>query len=151
MDALAAALVARWATLPAFVEDVDDVVDVRRGTPTGGMGARRVVAVEFDGDPEARDNGRFVRDWLDLACTRQRETGELMCTALAQTGDTDVGAMETMALALVEACSADLQTDLTVGGVVWSQQVVAGTAQQLQNARGVVVVVPFTVAYSAAV
>lgn len=151
MDALAAALAARWAVLPAFVSDVDDVVDVRRGAPVSGIGALRMVAVEFDGNPEARDNGRFTRDWLDMACTRQREVGELMCTALAQTGDDDVGSMETMAFALVDACRADLAGDLTVGGIVWTQSIVAGSAQQLQNERGVAVVVPFAVAYSAAV
>lgn len=151
LDALAAALVTRWAALPVFIDDPDNLVDVRRGAPVGGIGSRRLVAVEFDGSPEARDNGRFTRTWLDLACTRQQETGELMCSAIAQTGDDDITAMESMALDLVAACDGDLRSDLSVGGLVWSQQVVSGTAQQVKNERGVAVLVPFTVAYTAAV
>lgn len=148
IPALAPALVTRWAALPALVA-VN--AEVRRGAPVGGIDLDRLVAVEFDGAPEARENARFVQDWIDMACTRRRETGELMCTALAQTGDDDVDVMEQSAFALFAACAADLQSDLTVGGLVWSQHVVAGSAQQLQNERGVAVLVPFTVAYAASV
>lgn len=154
LDALAAALVQRWTVLPtlAALELQSKAPVVRRGAPVGGLGdATALVLVEFDATPEARENARFEQEWLDLACTRRRELGELLCTAVAQTGDDDIAAMESHAFALLAACVDDLKSDLTVGGVVWSQHVVNGSAQQFKNERGVAVIVPFTIAYAAGV
>lgn len=148
IDDLCAALVARWQVLPGLVEFG---ARVERGVPVGGIGQGRWVIVEFDGSPDARDNARWQREWLDLACTRQRELGEVMCTVVAQTGGDNISAMSTDAAAMLDLCVADLRTNLTVGGIVWSQQVTSGTEQQLKNEAGVAVLVPFTVAYAAQV
>jgi len=154
VPALSAALVARWQVLPALqaitVQGASPIVGL--GVPVGGLGDPGAwLRVEFDGSPDARENARWSREWLDLACTRQREVGELVCTAAAQTGDDDVPAMEVVAHQLVDACVADLKSDLTVGGIVWSQYVASGSAQQLKTTAGVAVIVPFTVAYAAPV
>lgn len=153
LDDLANAMVQRWLLLPGFVAPDADTkrVDVRRGAPVSGIGATRSLWVEFDGTPDATQNSEFVREPLDLAGTRHREVGQIQCSAIAQTGDDDVAAMEAQALALVEACDADLRSDLTVGGTVWHAMLVSGNAQQLKNERGVAVLVPFTVAYAAGV
>jgi hypothetical protein len=146
IPALAARLVERWSALPIALERE---VDVRRGLPVKGLGARQMILVEFDGDPDARENSTYVQAWIDMACTRKQEVGEIRCTALAQTGDTDIGRMSQLAGELAAACSADLITDITAGGIVWSAAATSGTAQQVKNDDGVAVIVPFTVAYAA--
>lgn len=152
--ALGSALVTRWAALPALtaLELQGKAPRVNRGRPVGGLGDSPAwVLVEFDGRPDAETNASWTREWLDMACTRQRELGQLMCTVAAQTGDDDVDTMEAHAHLLLDACTQDLKSDLTVGGILWSQNVQAGSAQQLKNSKGVAVIVPFAVAYAAAV
>lgn len=146
IPALTARLVERWSDLPLVRERE---VDVRHGVPVGGLGAHQMILVEFDGDPDARENSTYAQDWLDMACTRKREVGEIRCTALAQTGDTDIARMSRLAGELAAACAADLVSDITAGGIVWSVTAVSGSAQQVKNDDGVAVIVPFTVAYAA--
>jgi hypothetical protein len=146
IPALAGALVERWSALPLVVELK---VDVRRGLPVDGIGARDMVLVEFDGDPDSRENSSYVHDWLDMACTRRREQGEIRCTAVSQTGDTDIGRMSERAGRLAAACQDDLTADITAGGIVWTCSITQGAAQQVKNDRGVAVIIPFVVAYAA--
>lgn len=152
LDDVADALLARWTTAAIAVDP--DVV-VRRGAPVGGgFGPGLFVVVEFDGRPDASEDSRFERTWIDLACTRQREDGEVTCTVIAQSGDSGDEALadaERATLALLDACDADLRADMTVGGVAWSARITRGAAAQMKNEGGVAVLVPFTVAYSGAV
>jgi hypothetical protein len=150
-DNLGTALVTRWSALGPLQALDDRGVRVVRGAPIGGIGPGKWVLVEFDGSPDARENARWQRDWLDLACTRQRELGEVTCSVVAQTGAADIDVMQTAAAAMLDACVADLRSDLTVGGILWSQQVTQGSAHQLKNEAGVAVLIPFTVAYAAQV
>lgn len=141
---IAAQLVVRWSALPALAD-----VDVRRGAPIGGLPAGAYLVVEFDGTPESTADSRFETVWSDLAGTSIEERGEIICSSVAQTGDSDLAATEAQAVAQMNACIADLATDRTVNGQCHAAMVTAGTATQLQNSQGVAVVVPFVVSYFA--
>jgi hypothetical protein len=146
LASLADGLVSVWAALPALT---GDNVDVRRGAPIGGISAGRFVLVEFDGRPDSTADSRFEATWADLAATSIEERGEITCSSVAQTGDSDIAACETQAMAQLNAVRTSLAADRTVGGRVHSASITTGAVTQLQNSQGIAVVIPFTVAYFA--
>jgi len=145
LPTLSAALVTRWSSLSALVA-VE--AQVSRGAPLGGFSEPgNYLAAEFDGTPDSTADSRFEPKPADLAGTTIREDGEIVCSAVAQTGDQDMGACEAQALAMVGAVMADLASDRTVGGVCHNAEITTGSPSQLQNGAGIAVVVPFTVTY----
>jgi len=139
-------LVAIFAALPAL-----SGVDVRDGPPLDGMGDADFVLVGHDATPDSSADMTVEQEWADLACTRRYETGEVICSALSQTGDTDLQARRDRAFALLAACESAVLADLTLGGVAMSAQFSRASARQFQNKNGSAVVVPFTVTYRAIV
>lgn len=145
LPTLSAALVTRWS---ALADLVTAQTQVSRGAPVGGFSeAGNYLAVEYDGTPDSTADSRFETAWTDMAATSLQETGEIVCSAISQTGDADIGACEAQAFALIGEVVADLASDRTVGGVVHNATVTTGSASQLQTRDGIAVVVPFTVAY----
>jgi hypothetical protein len=145
LPTLAAALVTRWS---ALADLVTIEAQVSRGAPVGGFsGPGNYLMVEYDGTPDSTSDSRFDIAPADMAATSLQETGEIVCSAIAQTGNADISACEAQALAMVGEVIADLAADRTVSGVVHNATVTTGAPSQLQNAAGIAVVVPFTVAY----
>lgn len=144
LDDVMDALVSTFSDLPAL-----DGVAVVDGPQVGDVGESDLVLVGHDGEPDSNAVNTFEQSWTDLACTRREETGLVWCAAVSQSGDVEMQPRRDRALALVAACEASLLADLTLGGVVYSAQLAAGSARQLQNSGGAAVVAPFTVAYRA--
>jgi hypothetical protein len=146
LDDVMTALAALFAGLPALAGVV-----VSDGPPLDGMGSPDFVLVGDDGLPDSTAEITVEQEWADLACTRRHETGEVICSALSQTGDTDMQARRDRAFALFAACEAAVLADQTLGGVVLSSQLARAGARQFQNSAGAAVVVPFVVTYRAIV
>jgi alcohol dehydrogenase class IV len=145
LPTLAAALATRWASVSALVALE---AQVSRGAPLARiLEPGNYLFAEYDGTPDSTADSRFAASPADLAATSIQESGEIVCSAMAQRGDGDMAACEADALAMVGAVIADLAADRTVGGVVHNAEVTTGSASQLQNGQGVAVIVPFTVAY----
>lgn len=104
-----------------------------------------------DGDPESQAMSVAEQSWTDLACTRRREDGEIICAAVSQSGDTNMQTRRDRVMALIGACEDALRADLSLGGVVQAVQLVRASVQPYQNANGSAVVAPFVVAYWALV
>jgi hypothetical protein len=155
LDDIVVALEQRWTALgplQALAGGEGGKVNVGIGAPIGGtFGVGLWLFVAWDGRPDSTDDARYDRLPLNLAGTRYREDGEITCTAVAQSGGKDIAPVLSQASAMVDACDADLRSDRTAGGVVWSTMITASAALQLKNDAGVAVLEPFTVAYSGAV
>jgi hypothetical protein len=126
-------------------------VNVYDGPPVTSPGDADLVIVGHDATPDSTADVTVEQSYVDLACTRRQETGEVVCCVVSQTGDTDLNARRSAAFVLLAACEAALVADMTLGGLVRSAQFDRGTARQMQNQAGSAVVASFTVAYRASI
>ncbi len=138
-------LTALVSTFTAALPDVG----VYDGPPVTSPGDTDWVIVGHDATPDSIADMTVDQSWVDLACTRRQETGEVVCCVLSQTGDTDLQVRRARAFVLLAACETAVAADMTLGGVVTSAQFARGTARQMQNKLGSAVVASFTVAYRA--
>lgn len=122
-------------------------VSVFDGPPVTSPGDADLVIVGHDATPDSAADVTVSQEWVDLACTRRVETGEVTCCVVSQTGDTDLKARRDRAFVLLAACEAALLGDMTLGAVVTSAQFARATARQFQNSAGSAVVAPFVVTY----
>lgn len=146
LDNVLTALVTTFTTAPALSE-----VAVFDGPPVTRDSLSDLVLVGHDGAPDSDAVATVEQSWVDMACTRREEFGEVPCVVLHQGGDTDMGAARTRAFVLLAACESALLGDMTLGGLVSSAQFARGIARQYQNSRGAAVVAPFVVTYRASV
>jgi len=110
-----------------------------------------LVLVNDDGDPDSDAASTYEQEWADLACSSRYERGTVACGVISQSGSTDIEARQDRVAALLAACEAGVHADVTLGGLVMSAQVVAGSARPIQNSAGAAVVAPFAITYFAQV
>lgn len=143
LDDVMAGLKTIWTALPALAGV--PVYDL----PVTAAADLRLVLIGDDGDPESTALATYEQDWVDLACTRREEIGEVPCSAIAQSGSTNVEDRRAEVSALVAAIAASLRSDMTLGGLVMSATLTRGLAKGLQNGAGSAVVAPFIIRYRA--
>lgn len=142
LDDVVDALRITWTALPAM-----EGVTIYDGPPATEDDPRLVLLIGDDGNPESDAETTYEQSWVDMACTRREETGEILCAVIVQTGDTSFDAPRSRAKSIVAALQAALVADMTLGGVVYSATFDRGSARPLQNESGAAVVQPFTIRY----
>jgi hypothetical protein len=136
------ALMTSWAAL----DDLEGV-GLFDGPPVANSIPARLVLIGENGDPLSDAQSTFQRAWVDMACTRMEETGEIICAAIAQSGSIAIDSIRAAAETLVAAISDSLIADMTLGGVVYSAVLDQGTGRTLQTADGATYIAGFTVRY----
>lgn len=119
------------------------------GPPITPASTMDLVIIADDGGQDSQDQTTYEQVWLDLACTRREERGEILCSVITSSGATDMRTRRDRADVLISACEASLKADLTLGGVVASSELTRASSRLMQNTRGAAVVTPFTVRYRA--
>jgi len=143
IDEVTTALVSLFTT--AVTANTDVVVS--DGPPTSMSAPGTWVLVGDDGDPDSDARSVFEQTWVDLACTRRQELGDIVCGVVTQSGSTDLAGVRGVGGPVLDTLAAALLTDLSLGGVVMTAQLAGGQAIPLQNSAGSAVVTPFTVSY----
>jgi hypothetical protein len=105
------------------------------------------VVIGDDGDPESDAMPVFTQEWANMAHTRRSETGDIPCAAIATTGSTNPDAVRLRAFAILAAVESSLLGDTTLGGTVFTCELIGGAAKQIENSAGAAIVVPFSVRY----
>jgi hypothetical protein len=146
LDDVIQILFSRWSALPALTG-----VMVFNGPPVGDPASGDYLFIGDDSDPESESISTFEQTWVDLACTRRSETGEVVCAVVSDSGSTDMAARQTRAFTLLAACESDLLADRTLGGTVYTASMDIGQSKPIQNSSGAASVVPFSVRYYASV
>jgi hypothetical protein len=141
-------LVTRWTALATPGGTLDGVL-VFDGPPVTPASTMDLVIIGDDGGQDSGDQSTFEQGWVDLACTRREETGEVLCAAISSYGATDIRTRRDRVDVLLTACENDLRSDQTLGGVVYSATFLRGNSTGMQNTAGAAVVTPFTVRYRA--
>jgi hypothetical protein len=121
------------------------------GPPVGDFAAGDYIFLGDDADPDTDAESVFEQYWVDLAQTRREEMGEIPCAVVSDTGSTDIRVARAQAFSVFAVCESMLVADQTLNGVVYTSELVSGSARPIQNERGSAVVVPFTIRYRAAV
>jgi hypothetical protein len=140
------ALVSIWSALPALSGAL-----VTDGPPLSQQATQTIVRVGDDADPDANETSSFSRTWRDLACTRQEETGVIVCSVEAWSGSTELETQRDAAFTLLAALSTSLIADMTLGGAVDTAMLALGSQRPFQNSAGSAVIVPFSVSYRATI
>jgi hypothetical protein len=146
IDAVIDAAHARFAAAPALA-----ATPIYDGPPVSAAADPEMILLGDDGDVESAAVSTYTQMWVDMACTRREEMGDVVCAVVVQSGDDDLDVVRSRATVLLAACSVVLAADMTMGGVVYSAVLDSGSARPLQNADGVGVIAPFTIRYRAQV
>jgi hypothetical protein len=109
-----------------------------------------LLLIGDDGDPNTEVSSSVESYYVDIAQTRRQENGEIPCAVIAQSGSTDQPYLEAHAFDLLTAALASVDSDRTLGGLVYTVEVSEGATHSLVNNSGTAVIVPFTVRYWAA-
>lgn len=142
------ALVDRWTALAVSGGTLDGTL-VFDGPPVTPASTMDLLIIGDDGGQDSGDQSTFEQVWVDLACTRREEYGEVLCSAISSYGGTDVRSRRDRVDVLLTACENDLRSDQTLGGVVYSATFIRAASTGMQNTAGAAVVTPFTVRYRA--
>lgn len=142
------------ATALRAVFDAATAVDVFDGIPATYEQLASGVAVGVDAAYDDGTSGSIRQDWRDAGRApdaHREETGEVVCTVWAQSGDDDLSAVRDACFDILDDCLDSLHT-VTVLGIPEVLSVrglsTANTIQRRTN-RGVVCEVAFRVAYYA--
>lgn len=108
------------------------------------------ILVGSTGDAD-EDAATVERDWSAMGNRWIEETGEVVCSIWAQSGDTDLSAQRTRLATMFAACEAALLTDPTLGGLLFRDPVSIPVSRlrQQQTTAGAVVHLIFTVRFQA--
>lgn len=126
-----------------------DVIDDGIGLTSSA--STNLLLIGDDGDPETEVSSEYNQYYVDLAQTRRQENGSIPCAVIVQSGSTDQPSLETQLFDLLTAVLAPIESDRTLGGLVFTSEVTEGNTRTLVNSSGTAVVVSFTVTYWASV
>lgn len=119
------ALVALWTAAQPTVMFVDAVtLSGEEGKTVADNIGRRVIV---GGDPESDVGVTFDREWAAIGRVRMIESFDIPCHLECVSGDEDATALRTAAFTLLDALSAALAADNTLGGLVAQGAAVLGT------------------------
>lgn len=144
------ALVDRFTPLAVTGGTLDGAL-VFDGPPVTAPSIQDLIIIGDDGEPDSQEQSTFEQMWVDLACTRREEIGEVLCSVISSSGATDMRVRRNRADVLLSACETSLAADQTLGGLVYSAQFIRAASTSMQNTGGAAVVTPFTVRYRALV
>lgn len=142
------ALYSNWTALAATGSPLAGAL-VFAGPPVTPASTLDLVIVGDEGGSEQEDQSTFEQDWADMAHTRRNELGEVVCSVISSSGSIDMLEREDRVDVLLTACEDSLRADPTLGGVVWTAELIRGSSRPMQNTGGAAVVTPFTVRYFA--
>lgn len=132
-----------WQAVPEFSQ-VHLIFD---GIGISGTGSPDVVMLGDDGDPDTEVESEFTRIWADLAQTRKHEFGVIPCAVITNSGSTEQPVVEKRVFELLELAMSPIESDRTMGGLIFSSEISEGTKKTITNQAGTAVVVPFLVSY----
>jgi len=132
-----------WKAVPAFA-DVHLIFD---GIGVSGAGSSDLLMLGDDGDPDTEVSSEWSQNYVDLAQSRKQETGVIPCAIISQTGDTYQPSAEKRAFELLALAVTPLETDRTMGGLVFTCEIATGTKRTIVNSQGLAIIAPFDIAY----
>lgn len=145
MDAVCLALTALWKAAPALA-----AVTVYDGPQVTGETPTDYLYVGYDGDLSNDDSegSSAEQDWMAFAKLKQ-ERGEIVCAAIANSGDVDVPAVRARAADIVSKAEDALRVDPLLGGLVMQSWLSDQRFIPVIDSNGSVARVVFTVSYVA--
>ena len=132
-----------WAAVPEFT-NVHLIFD---GIGVSGAGSQDLLMLGDDGDPNTEVSSEWTQNYVDLAQTRKQEFGTIPCAVISQTGDTYQPTVEQRAFQLLSLAVTPLEQNRSMGGIIYSCEVTAGTKQTIVNSQGLAIIVPFDITY----
>jgi hypothetical protein len=106
-----------------------------------------IVLLGSDGDPDQDPVSQFTQTWANMSHTRRYEAGMIPCAVISQSGAIDQVTVQDRAFQILQACLVPFLGDTTLGGLVFTAEVMEGTERTLVNERGTAVIVPFQIDY----
>jgi hypothetical protein len=142
-DAVCLALTAMWTTALTGVQVAD-------GPQVNSDPSIDWLFVGFNGDvPDEYNEGAIAQQSLMAFAKTKQEDGQVTCSVVSTSGDTDIPATRARAYGLVAAAEAALRADMTLGGLVMHSFVSDHRYSPVQTTKGAKVRVVFTVTYQA--
>jgi hypothetical protein len=132
-----------WQAVPEF-QTVHLMFD---GIGVSGTGSNDLVLLGDDGDPDTEVSSEYEQTWVDMGQTRKEERGVIPCAVITNSGDTYQPQVMQRALELLNLAMAPIENDRSMGGLVYTSDVLTGTARTITNEKGTAVIVPFDVTY----
>jgi hypothetical protein len=142
-DAVCLALTAMWTAALTGVQVAD-------GPQVNSDPASDWLFVGFNGDvPDEYNEGALGQQSLMAFARTKQEDGQITCSVVSRSGDTDIPATRARAYAFVAAAEDAVRADMTLGGLVLHAFVSDHRYSPVQTQQGAKVRVVFTVTYQA--
>ena len=146
-----------WPQVTTALRTVFDAatsVDVFDGIPATYAELASGVAVGVDATTDDGTSGTISQQWRDAGpapTAHREETGEVVCTVWAQSGDDDLAAVRDAAFDILDDCLDSLHTVTALGlpEVLSVRGLADARTTQRRTARGVVCECTFRVSYYA--
>jgi hypothetical protein len=133
-------------TMLRAIPELSGVAIDDSGEPSSRTYAEAII-VGDDGDPDTDVESSFTQEWANLSHTKRSEFGDVQCAAAVQSGSTRIETRRTRASQILGYFETALRTDPTLGGVVFTSEIVSGASRPIQNSEGSAIIIPFTVRY----